>query len=612
MSHLYQLRRSKRQAVPTKRAVEYRNTLTQNNPNFPTTCDVIAVQWEIDGRKIWWPADVLDIESSSTKHKDCERRGKIRYRAYRQYPSELATVVFTAQTSTCSRLISVLSDNTTKLNSCSWIFYIEVSPTLIDSVATASPLEESLYRVRSTHRSGDRSSLSHSPTSPGHSTLKSHRSLQISNVECQVRNISASKTIKKNLEKQASHHLNFSKLFEDNDEIPQQNSLPPFNTDREYEIDSSSPTDKDVIISSLRSRVASLTESLVKARVPDSLTSNVTKLPQYAETVLASLKWLLMKRIEKPLKQVHLPQLSERGIARIILSVKCDCDYATFSDIARSIATYFDLTGALDTTPSPSSSRVCFHPDYSRTQSGSTGVDNLSISFTCLSDVMDFLGVRDEDDYEKILCTEVDTSRQRLLQIVGTLEIGRQGGDARNFTVGGNAARSSFSSCNNVTNTTGMDTISIYVGSAPYRMMVEDKESQSNCDEKRAFKSFMFQQDCIHFCEQQMCYKTGWRTRSEPTSLKIPGRRGLQSDPDRTKYFVLNWSQLKPPSTVKWSRDAQTFGTSFPGRIELSLPAVYTSSRTNVNALSNLLDNCIEEVLRQRISMHTCRLPFNV
>ena len=67
-------------------------------------------------------------------------------------------------------------------------------------------------------------------------------------------------------------------------------------------------------------------------------------------------------------------------------------------------------------------SRVCFHPNFDRSQSESIGVTDLFISFTCLSDIMDLLGVRDEDDFEKILCTEINNNKDNLLQIMGSLK----------------------------------------------------------------------------------------------------------------------------------------------------------------------------------------------
>ena len=107
-----------------------------------------------------------------------------------------------------------------------------------------------------------------------------------------------------------------------------------------------------------------------------------------------------MKRLEKPLRLLAFPQLSEQGVASILLSIRADCDYATFKEIAASLDRQFSPSSSHNTAQTQPSSRIAFHPNFARTQCGSTGVDNLSISFTCFMDIMDALGVRDEDDYE--------------------------------------------------------------------------------------------------------------------------------------------------------------------------------------------------------------------
>ncbi len=118
------IRRSARRKIPTERALQFRNTMSNDDRNFPSSGDMIAVQWEIDGKKLWWPADVLFVDSTSSSTESAERHGRIRYRAYREYRSEEAKVVFTIQGNSSSRFVSVINNRQTQIrsNTCSWTF----------------------------------------------------------------------------------------------------------------------------------------------------------------------------------------------------------------------------------------------------------------------------------------------------------------------------------------------------------------------------------------------------------------------------------------------------------------------------------------------------------
>ena len=380
------------------------------------------------------------------------------------------------------------------------------------------------------------------------------------------------------------------------------------------QLTSAQRNEKEALVLSLKSLIRTLSWSVKQHPTQTTTVPYIDTLSATASTVLTSLKWLLFKRIEKPLKNLRIQQLFERGVAATIVSVKCDCDYSTFRNLSATLASYFDISEhIISSSSSPVSSRICFHPDFARTQCGSSGVDNLSISFTCLSDIMDFIGVRDEDDFEKVLSTEVQTRTENLLQIMGSLLINSMPNN-ESTTSSSCGARSSLSTSNEKSSKSKNVTerMSIFVGSAPLQPASEENRStQQLATSTHTFNTYKFEQVCRHFSEEKMCYNTQWFASSNLASYAKPMRRGLQQDPDNSKYFVLNWRQTKPPSTVKWSRDAQTFGSSFPGRIELSLPAVFTSSRSNVSALSSLLDNNIEDVLQQRIIMHKCRNPSN-
>lgn len=122
-----------------------------------------------------------------------------------------------------------------------------------------------------------------------------------------------------------------------------------------------------------------------------------------------------MTRIEKPLNRLQLPELSHKEVATAHITVRFKFHYNAFLHISPLVASRFTMT-----TP-PSSSGIRLHPNYDRTQNDSMGSTDLYISFSSLSDLMDLLGVNDEDENEKILCTEVNTTRHTLMKIIGTL-----------------------------------------------------------------------------------------------------------------------------------------------------------------------------------------------
>ena len=702
--------------------------------SFPAASDMIAVLWVINGRQLWWPAEVLHIESAQKTGVENERCGRyawrIRYSSYREYSAEEAKVAFTVQLNPFARFVSSLMTGTVRHNTCSWVFKNDLHDSAhaqIDPGSySASMTTERVGRSGSSQSAaeGIQEQLTSSPsisqpqqpstTAPPlarrhdlsvdsvQSTELLHRSLQVRNVVPRrastprlplTSHLPTSRLHGRPSSPSAhpssphsSHDIHVSRSTrirkQANDRgwldsaaprtvprrqfqlsrtarVPRKSGMStdsvPANappqvhhpdpggkrtlagsssaagttfqsqqhsglTQPSYPAEAPDPsqaeraidTEKDTLINSLKSEVQRLSRNQTSISTGPTSSSTPLRLSSSASSVLASLKWLLLKRIEKPLKKLQLSQLSERGVARSELTVRCDCDYDTFSNISLTLASYFGILSTDNSQRSSyTSSRICFHPDFARTQSGSIGVDNLSISFLCVSDIMDFIGVRDEDDFEKILSTEVETRTENFLQILGTLEIASKEMSDNDLFPG--ATTFSTTTTSNNTHTGGVaqtEYMTIFVGSAPVEPVANTPQQEADRNQQSptsTYNSFRFEQVCAHFSDQKACYNTKWFAKSVPSSFLMPVRRGLQHDPDRTKHFILNWKQAKSPSTVKWSRDAHSFGSSFPGRIELSIPTVFTSSRSNVRALSTLLDNAIEDVLRQRIIMHKCR-----
>lgn len=158
------------------------------------------------------------------------------------------------------------------------------------------------------------------------------------------------------------------------------------------------------------------------------------------------------------------------------------------------------------------------------------------------------------------------------------------------------------------------DRMVISVGSSPTSFLLpqNDTDPGANCRKTThaSLSSLTFEQACTHFCDDQMWCKTKWVANTIETSFKVPKRRASHKEPDFSKFFVLHWSQMRSPSAQVWSYgpQSQQFGTAYLGQLEISLPAVYTSSLQNFSSLYALMDMNIETVFRQRIAMRTCTL----
>lgn len=326
-----------------------------------------------------------------------------------------------------------------------------------------------------------------------------------------------------------------------------------------------------------------------------------------ATTILLRLKWSLLTRLEKPLSNLRLSDMHTHGMASHTITTRCDCDSAVFADICKLLARRHGLVSSTAHPSIQSPSRVRFFPDYHRTQSRSTGTDKLIVSFSTLVDVMDILGLRDEDDYERVLSKEKKSDNEHFLQTFGTI-IHIPNNDEESMNPN--------STCSIITSSDVKPFLRLFIGSGPCKTIstsTEDAENGETTPETPSdnsahpFNSLVLEQDCRHFSLQKQCYMTSWRssrikTFFYPLNEEVCGST-LLSEPDPSTSFMLKWTRMKTPSTKKWSRDVQETRSSSPGHLLLSLPVIYTSSRSNFNAMSKLLDDNIEFLLHQRQSI---------
>ena len=331
-----------------------------------------------------------------------------------------------------------------------------------------------------------------------------------------------------------------------------------------------------------------------------------------ALSVIVSLRWALLRCLEKPLRLSQLPGLDEHGLVAQEVSVSVQCDYETFREIAAVLAKEHKC--AFD---SPSKSRVAFSPAFQTMQSGSSASNNLNILFSTLADLASFLGVRDDNDFELILSKEVVTDGNCLLRVLGTFNlenVGDEGGKYRNYststtspttTISSQSANSSSVSKNN-------PVLRLFVGSCPVvyqpKPPAAHVNSTSNDDNNQMFHSTLFQQECRHFCAVQKCYRMPWTVKHINSRLMVNSSFHLDGTIVKEQlknYFLLTWTRQPAPSAVKWTRDVHNVGSNSPGCIRLSLPTVMFSSNRNVRSLVGILDEHIETFMKIRSTIHS-------
>lgn len=355
---------------------------------------------------------------------------------------------------------------------------------------------------------------------------------------------------------------------------------------------------------------------LLESSLRDILQSDsAARLPASSLAVILSLKWSFLNRMEKPLKPWRSEGLSSHGIDSSFITVKVDCDSKVFKGISAFLAHRHRFINASNSkSTSSGTERINFIPDFYRTQSGSLGTVNQEIQFTNLPDVTDLLGIRDEDDYERILSKELSTQQTQMIRIVGSLDV---------FS----PSASSATACSDqpihesTTTTNEPSVIRVFVGTSPL-----DITQVGNCGHKQksnltselhedvsVLNSAVFEQTCLHFSLDKGCYRTTWRSRSMKSNFKFPFQSedekvdecedNVYNEIDRGNFITMKWTKLKPPSSSKWTADAQQSRGVTPGRLTLSIPTVFSTSADNVKSLSALMDNAIEGFIAHRIHL---------
>lgn len=584
-----QIRRSNRRSIPSSRAQQYQEVQRNERPSFPAVSDVIKVKWVVDDRSIWWPATVLSIASASSRRR--ERSGKILYHKLGLYQSVENSVTFSFSGSNLRFVTSIGSGNEQGDTQSSWIYFDEHVSDSEDSCSTET---EASSRADS------------SGTGPvnrrGNGADRYHQQPRIA------------RTIQKRHSSGKSHNSIIT--TEGKEEVPPADDDPSGDSKQEATLDQpeNNSGDNDAIGGNGsgpdvfgRSLTPVFEETnfglrlqLLEHKVQVANMTGNASVTSSTLSVIVSLRWALLRALERPLKNVQLPSLDHNGLAHQNLSVNVHCDYYSFREIASMLAQEHRFA-----CEDPKKSRVAFSPGYNTIQSGSSAVNDLNIVFTCLGDLTSFLRIRDENDFESILTKEVVTENQNLLRILGTFTISEtdQANSIRDSSTGSSSTISVSVSSESVS------AIRLFVGSSPVNFFpaATSDATASTAQKKEFYQSIIFEQECKHFCLNQKCYRTPWKPQNIQSTLTITSPFHMDGTIERSeldKYFLLNWSRQPSPSHVKWTKDVQDVGINTPGILRLSLPSIFFSSRRSVRSLVSLFDKHIETFMKMRSYLH--------
>lgn len=160
--------------------------------------------------------------------------------------------------------------------------------------------------------------------------------------------------------------------------------------------------------------------------------------------------------------------------------------------------------------------KVAFPPFFSTTQSGFSILGNMNVMSFCLANLVSFLLVRDDNDFEAILSKEVVSSSSALLQILGYFVIEELKDtkfmDVKNeIRTGGAGTGAAKKIC--ATSSKPL-TISVFAATSSVSYRPVDG-AQVNTQEiadchNLNFSFTLMLQDRRYFCRSINCYKTSW------------------------------------------------------------------------------------------------------
>ena len=572
------IRRSRRQSIPSSRAQQYIYERELKRQLFPSVGDEISVKWVLKDRVVWWPATVRSIQSRHRRSQKCS--GVLLYHNLEDYDEVQTPVTFS--TSSSQRFVTSidLGSDQKSVALSSWIYFDEnLDESEETSDVNAGDIPPASVLARRTSSNNETSSQSHS------TQIKRGKKFQ---------RVHSHPRISKSIHKRKPSICDNSSILN--------------NEGLNSEVQGEEPSQVTVVDTGVESNNMGIRLLLIERRLEDANTIRHPNLSASTFSVIVSLRWALLRALEKPLKTMLVPGLAQHGLACHVLSVTSQCDYYTFREIAAALSKEHQCS-----SDDPSNSRVAFSPAFHTTQSGSSASNNINILFSCLADLTSFLRIRDDIDFEAILSKEVVTDTSTLLRILGTAKISNTV-DTQDSYIGNGITEVTVrtESTNSVSaSSEHLPVIRLFVGSSPvsYRPVPKTKAvpTITNNSVSKLHQSTIIEQECRHFCSSLKCYRMPWKSIQIDTNLSVNCSFHLDGTvqiSELKNYFVLNWTRQPAPSSVKWTRDIHDVGNNTPGCLRLSVPTVFFTASRNVRSLVSILDDHIETFMKVRSQLH--------
>lgn len=575
-------RRSTRNLVPTLRAEQYREHRDSQNRLHPDTKDDIYVRWILEGEKVWWPATVIKLQPSRIVHH--EFRGSLLYHKFRTYPAEPASVIFFLSAQNERLVRSAAKSNE---SASSWVFMGEGVSDEEDANVCGCHSDDD----NTPSDDGSTGSSQSTTVRPTSSAIKKKRGTKRSTMAQTNNNDLRPQTAISKPSRNARKKRLSATLV---NHTPMSQALVDRVNDEQAEIPTTAAGPSKM--TSVEKSELEVRLRLVERRLQDVSMVPTSNLSSSAHAIIVSLRWSMLRYLEKPLKYLNLPGISTHGVGSHRLSVSVQCDYNTLRELADTLAKEHPRA-----SNQPTKSRVAFSPSFHKIQSGSSASDNMNIIFTSLADLSSFLGIRDDNDFEAILSKEVLSESTSLLRILGTCTH-KIDFDSEKQSSDSTKSMNSVSASSEV-----VPNIRLFVGTAPVDYVMAEKGNVHSYAEHETFQSTLLQQEGKHFCSGQKCYRTPWSSQPIQSDLSVRSKfdlDGTVSKDDLNNYFTLNWSRQAAPSAVKWTRDVHNTANNSPGVLRLSIPFIFFSSTKNVRSLVSMLDSHIETFMKIRSIIH--------
>lgn len=668
------MRKSTRVSIPTERARAFNALSNSSFSPFPAVTDEIKVKWDVDGRVVWWSATVLSISTTGAH----QREGELLYHPHASYKTEISPVVFFNHNLTkCARFVATVdrssADYSSTNSKASWITATETIPTEPNpSHNSKAGWPDKSFVPQTAGKSRKRHSLPVKGSNSKPENLNSHRRLStttriekrsdqssfrvsglgILDTQSNSPQTNETKTVPKQRGRrfgrrtvlQKPHGTSTQTPISDNDiqtepdpsalDSPVPQSSLAFDSVNLPSGTAAVQTDHSALANQfdqLQTKILYLEDRIKQISTTTTTSESSPCLSTTTLGVLMSLKWSLLKRLEKPLKEVKHRDLDTMGICSDTLVVKCDCDSSTFRDLTAYLVKKYNVRSQSNSAESRNLHRVAFSPSYSTILDASTSSDNLVIAFQTLSDITDLLAIRNEEDYEFMLTKELITNKVSIIRFLGSFSTS----SLREFQ--SDHSSGSHSSAQITSDSLSVPIIQVFIGTS----IQEDRdhprstvtttiastqtpeqknltlESNKGADEHSvictetpqtphtpSFITVVFQQECRHFNLDQKCFRSSWNFHRTTHSYHFKSNKISPSTTD-TSLFTFRWTKAQTPSTKKWSNDVHVTTVDVPGQISLSIPYVLSCSRYNVTSLSKLLDIHIECFIEQRSQLRS-------